>query len=39
VAAAYTVEEALQLASRAGVADAAISGHWPQRFLLNMRRT
>ena len=37
VAAAFTTEEALQLASRAGVADAAVSGHWPQRFLLNLR--
>ena len=39
VAAAFTAEEALQLASRAGVADAAVSGHWPQRFLLNLRRS
>lgn len=39
VAAAFTMEEASQLADRAGIPDAQITRCWPQRFLLTWRRT
>jgi SAM-dependent methyltransferase len=37
VAAAFTDEEAHGLASRAGLTDARVSAHWPQRWLLTWR--
>ena len=39
VAAAFTIEEALELARQSGIAGAKISRHWPQRFLLSWSRT
>jgi 2-polyprenyl-3-methyl-5-hydroxy-6-metoxy-1,4-benzoquinol methylase len=38
VAAAYTIDEARALARRAGLEQATISRHWPERFLLSWRR-
>jgi hypothetical protein len=38
VQAAYTVAEARQLASEASFVGAAITTHWPQRFLLQWVR-
>ena len=38
VRAAFTSEEALELALEAGLAGAMISHHWPQRFLLSWRK-
>jgi SAM-dependent methyltransferase len=38
VRAAFTGQEALQIAARAGLAGARITHHWPQRFLLDWRR-
>ena len=38
VRAAYTPSEALALANRAGLDDARITRHWPQRFVLQWRR-
>ena len=35
VAAAFTAHEALALASQAGLQNAALVPHWPQRFLLS----
>ena len=37
VAAAFTTEEALELALKAGLRDATLVRHWPQRFLLSWR--
>lgn len=39
VRAAFTTEEAQVLAARAGLSDAKLSEHWPQRFVLIWRRT
>lgn len=39
VAAAFTVEEARELAARSGLAGTTISCRWPQRFLLVWRKT
>ena len=36
---AFTPAEALQLCEQAGLQDATISRHWPQRFLLTWRRS
>jgi 2-polyprenyl-3-methyl-5-hydroxy-6-metoxy-1,4-benzoquinol methylase len=38
VRAAYTPDEALALANRAGLDDARMTRHWPQRFVLQWRR-
>jgi 2-polyprenyl-3-methyl-5-hydroxy-6-metoxy-1,4-benzoquinol methylase len=38
VRAAFTIPEAQQLAEQAGLQNAAISQHWPVRFLLRWRR-
>ncbi len=38
VAAAFSIDEARALATRAGLERATISRHWPQRFLLSWRR-
>ena len=38
VRAAFTIPEAQQLAEQAGLQNAAISRHWPARFLLGWRR-
>ena len=38
VAAAFTVDEALQLARQAGIEDMTVSRRWPQRFLLRGMR-
>lgn len=38
VRAALTIEEAHKLAERAGLQDAAIERHWPERFLLRWRK-
>ena len=38
VAGAFTPDEALQLCQQAGLTGAAISRHWPQRFLLTWRQ-
>ncbi len=38
VAGAFTPDEALDLARRAGLRGATIDRHWPQRFLLSWRR-
>jgi hypothetical protein len=37
VRAAFTIPEAQQLAEQAGLQNAAISRHWPARFLLRWR--
>lgn len=39
VRAAFTTAEARALAAQAGLADASLSEHWPQRFVLHWRRT
>jgi 2-polyprenyl-3-methyl-5-hydroxy-6-metoxy-1,4-benzoquinol methylase len=39
VAAAFTVPEALALASKAGLQNATLVPHWPQRFLLSWSAT
>lgn len=39
VAGAYTVDEVRKLASDAGLISATFTQHWPQRFLLNWRRS
>jgi SAM-dependent methyltransferase len=39
VTAAFTVGEALQLSRQAGIDNATVSCHWPQRFLLRWSRT
>ncbi len=39
VAAAFTIDEVSEVAQQAGLAHAAVSRHWPQRFLLTWRRT
>jgi 2-polyprenyl-3-methyl-5-hydroxy-6-metoxy-1,4-benzoquinol methylase len=39
VAAAFSCEEALDLARRSGLEDARITRQWPQRFLLTWRRS
>ncbi len=38
VRAAFTSEEVLDLAKEAGLTNAAVSQHWPQRFLLSWRK-
>ena len=38
VAAAFTFDEARSLATRAGLAGAAVSGYFPERFLLVWRK-
>ena len=38
VAGAFTPDEALHLCDQAGLQNATISRHWPQRFLLTWRR-
>ena len=38
VRAAFTSEEALEIAKEAGLAGATVSHHWPQRFLLSWRK-
>lgn len=38
VAAAFTPDEALGLAARAGLVHATVTRHWPQRFLLTWSR-
>lgn len=38
VAAAFTIEEARELAARSGLAGTTISSRWPQRFLLVWKR-
>jgi len=38
VAAAFTIEEARDLAARAGLTGTKISPRWPQRYLLVWRR-
>jgi SAM-dependent methyltransferase len=38
IAAAFTMAEAAALARRAGLSDARIRRHWPQRYLLTWRR-
>jgi 2-polyprenyl-3-methyl-5-hydroxy-6-metoxy-1,4-benzoquinol methylase len=38
VAAAFSIGEALSLAGRAGLGDAILTRHWPQRFLLSWSR-
>jgi 2-polyprenyl-3-methyl-5-hydroxy-6-metoxy-1,4-benzoquinol methylase len=39
VAAAFTPDELMALAARAGLAGAQVTRHWPQRMLLTWRRT
>lgn len=36
---AFTVPEVLRMADSAGLSSCRISGHWPQRFLLQWSRT
>jgi 2-polyprenyl-3-methyl-5-hydroxy-6-metoxy-1,4-benzoquinol methylase len=39
VAAAFSIDEAFELANQAGISNAVITRHWPQRFLLTWKHT
>ena len=39
VAGAWTPSEALQLCDQAGLTDATLTRHWPQRFLISWRKS